>query len=226
MKLGDRVAEALHQRRTGLGLTMRDVESRTQKLMLAEPHRYEMVSRGTVSNLENEGSDFFARSRVLGHKRINALIEVLYAGDAERWMEETGLSIISPTTEFNPMQPRPLYVEGSPTTPAEVRSGNNALRQQVPELPWADVLLEVATHENTPLCWPGQVVGITLSASPAHRGLNLISRRGRLMLAWEVRAGEYATTNGKGSFGLGPQDSVVGFVCWLRPQLPAVQAAG
>ena len=226
MKRGDRVAEALYERRTGLGLTMRDVESRTQGLMMADPQRYEMVSRGTVSNLENEGGAFFERSRVLGRKRINALIEVLYAGDAERWLEDTGVGIVAQATDFDPMHPRPLYAEGSPTTPAEIRSGNNALRQQVPELPWADVLLEVATRDNTPLCWPGQVVGITLSASPAHRGLNLISRRGRLMLAWEVGAGEYATTNGNGAFGLGPQDAVLGFVCWLRPQLPALQVAG
>lgn len=227
MKRGDKVAEALHQRRTGLGLTMRDIEARTQALALRDPEQFETVSRATVSNLENEGQDFFQRSRVLGRRRVRALVEVLYAGDMDRWMEDTGVGIITPVSDrLDLPAPRPLYVEGGPTTPAEVRSGNGALRLQVPELPWADLLLEVASRKNSPVVWPGQVIGVTLSATPAHRGLNLLSYRGKLALAWEVKTGQFAFLEGDGSFGLGPRDSVLGFVCWLRPQLPAAKKAG
>ena len=226
MKANDRVAESIHRRRTGRGLTMRDVEHLTQRLALQDSERYEPVSRGTISNLENEGADYFERrSRTLSLAKLNSIIELLYEGDLNLWTQETGVSLSPATEDVDLLRPRPLYVEGGEATAGAVRAGQGALREQVPALPWADVLVEVTSNANAPLVWPGQIVGVTLTSMPVFRGLNLLVRRGHLVLAWQVRPGEYAVTTGDArAFGLGPKDAVVGHVRWITPELPALRA--
>lgn len=228
MKRNDPVSESVHQRRTGRGLTMRDVEAMTHRLELESPERFETVARGSVSNLENEGSDFFSsRSRPLGQRRMNALIEVLYGGDTRLWVSETGVQILHPDDPGDLLTPRPLYAEGGRISAAQVREGHGPIRHETPALPWADVLLEISTNDNAPLVWPGQIVGISLAGEARHRGLNLLVHKGRLTLAWQVETGRYAATTGSGAgFGLGPRDSVVGYVRWIQPALPALSKVG
>ena len=221
MKAGDKLSEAVHTRRRKLGLSMRDVEARTAKLEEQDPTRFESVSRGTVSNIENGGREFFeTRSRPLGQRRMNALIELLFNGDAERWLIETGYDTVPLTRDsVDMLRDRPLYEEGQEISAAAIRTGKGYLDMLPPELPWADLLLQVTTNHNSPVVHSGQIIGISLNNAVPNGSLALVSRAGVLELAWQVSEHHYRAGAGQ-PFGLAPRDTVLGRVAWVVPSLP------
>jgi transcriptional regulator with XRE-family HTH domain len=232
MKSSDDVALAFRQARNARKLSMRDVEARARELWEQDPARFDLVSRGTISNIENEGRDFFDRPRHMTASKLRSIIEILWSGDTTAFTAATSIvpRLIIEQDGQNAEVTLPLYAERGEADPKAMRTGMSAIRRQTPVLPGADLLLEITSARNSPVLYPGQVIGVAYSSEPRLGAMNVVLRDGRIDLAWMVRADPlFAFTNveeGPGLFKLRSPDygdAVIGYVVWMQPHFPVMK---
>lgn len=234
-RAGDRVAEAFHAARMHArqgGMTMQEVEDATKALALGDP-LYEVVSRSSYSNLENQGIDWFKRN--VGEGRIRSLIAVLFDNDPSVFERMTGLRapVIQGAAQTGDGtlaraiehtlddKPAPVYVEGQQVEYTQMLFGVDAREHAPRDTPTAPILVKVQSTRMVPVVFPGQLVG----AEPRHQvepgELALVKRKADgLVIAWCIGPATFLYVRGGERFRLESGDEVAGAVTHVRPHIP------
>lgn len=235
-RAGDRVAEAFHAARMHAkagGMTMQEVEDATRELAKTDA-LYDVVSRSSYSNLENQGTEWFKRN--VGEGRIRSLIAVLFENDPVTFERMTGLrapliqgavasgeSTLARSIEhaLEDDKPAPVYVEGQHIEYSQMLFGVDAREHAPRDAFVAPILVKVQSTRMVPVVFPGQLVG----AEPRHQvepgELALVRRRNDgLVIAWCIGPGTFLYVRGGERFRLESGDEVAGAVTHVRPHIP------
>jgi len=202
------LSDAIHQRMKARKLSLRDVDALSQDLAEREPGIYERVSRPTLHTLITQPD---VAVRTLSPARLRTLVALLWDGDYQGFVEETGLAVVAPANGEPAAKVAvtvPVYLEGE-------SAQGPAARREEPALPCD--LLFVPTSGRI-ACLPlNEPVGVRATERIEEGDLVVLERLGSgLEAVWATKGG-YVYDDEEAPPPK-PSDKVIGVVTWVRPK--------
>lgn len=213
-KIGDIIKAARKEKR----LSLRKVEDLSRELAERDPTTYEHITKSTIWEMEEYGMTFFAH-RNTSPGKVRALIHLLWDGDTEKFMQETGIEVSPFTATAAPIPIGiPHYMELEYT--ANHRTTWN--RTHTPEN-WlkADFVVEVRTSRMNPVAVNGQM--LYCSKNMPKRGEMAIIERENLgiVIAWCTGPNQFKFTRplqgDPEEFAANLRDQILGTVVYTKP---------
>lgn len=218
----NRFGESVRRARKELGkaYSYRKVDELSQKLESDDSQRFERTSRSFLWEIENLGDQYIA-TRAIGPGKIRAIVEIIYKGNTERFLRETGyeagLGLGYEAPEDEPEGSRsdvPFYLE------MERPATQGWDRFKPPLVPGVDFLLEARLSRMAPLVNPGMVAYCALRDQVGTGEIAvLLTHREGLVFAGHLGDGQFCLASTHEVFRLGPEDRVYGAVQWIKPMI-------